>query len=39
MLSVSEAPNEQETKTDREHERILNEIESTDTAFIGASLR
>ena len=30
---------ETETKVDREHERILNEIETTDTAFIGASLR
>uniref|UniRef100_H2YEW4 Exocyst complex component n=1 Tax=Ciona savignyi TaxID=51511 RepID=H2YEW4_CIOSA len=34
-----ETSTEQETKTDREHERILNEIETTDTAFIGASLR
>uniref|UniRef100_H2YEW7 Exocyst complex component n=1 Tax=Ciona savignyi TaxID=51511 RepID=H2YEW7_CIOSA len=35
----TETSTEQETKTDREHERILNEIETTDTAFIGASLR
>ena len=35
----TEVLNEQEGKTDREHERILNEIETTDTAFIGASLR
>nr|XP_039264317.1 exocyst complex component 6B-like isoform X1 [Styela clava] len=30
---------DQELDTDREHERILKEIETTDTAFIGASLR
>lgn len=36
---ASEPVTEQETKTDREHDRILNEIETTDTAFIGASLR
>lgn len=30
---------EQETKVDREHDRILKEIETTDTAFVGASLR
>ena len=35
----AEVLNEQESKIDREHERILNEIETTDTAFIGASLR
>lgn len=35
----NEVLNEQENKIDREHERILNEIETTDTAFIGASLR
>lgn len=27
------------SKNEREHERILKEIETTDTAFIGASLR
>jgi len=36
---VSDLGIDQETKVDREHERILNEIETTDTAFIGASLR
>uniref|UniRef100_F6R924 Exocyst complex component EXOC6/Sec15 N-terminal domain-containing protein n=1 Tax=Ciona intestinalis TaxID=7719 RepID=F6R924_CIOIN len=38
-VDKTETSTEQETKTDREHERILNEIETTDTAFIGASLR
>ena len=27
------------SKNEREHERILKEIETTDTAFVGASLR
>jgi len=36
---VSESVTEQEAKVTREHERILNEIETTDTSFIGASLR
>ena len=35
----SEQIKDPETNIDREHERILNEIETTDTAFIGASLR
>ena len=41
--NINNNPSEQnkdpETNIDREHERILNEIETTDTAFIGASLR
>lgn len=39
MADVGAEPGEQETKIDREHDRILKEIETTDPAFIGASLR